>query len=179
MDNDFLETFLRWVLTSANRRSSMTNYWAPSLFNFWLRSKQLQTVLLSVLCLERCQHFSQRKVSKINSAIHQNQLYFQVFAYFSSKSWLFMALALFWREVLGQLGPCRSMTILRSSIRCVCPVVQRCLTFEPVIERKGFNGRTLVFEGIVGRWSGSEAAETIDFFRSSWCLAPELLSGNV
>ncbi len=51
--------------------------------------------------------------------------------------------------------------------------------FEPVIERKGFFTIDL---GFGESWEGGlvvEAAEAIDFFCSFWCLAHELVTGNV
>ena len=54
-----------------------------------------------------------------------------------------------------------------------------CLAFEPIIERKGFLTINL---GFSESWEGGlvvEAAEAIDFFCSSWCLAHELVTGNV
>lgn len=71
MDNDFLETFLRWVRTSgeiiqvddfSNPGSSMTNYWALRSLISGLRLKQFLNCLLSKIpeCLKRyCfRHFS-------------------------------------------------------------------------------------------------------------------------
>ncbi len=108
-------------------------------------------------------------------AIHQKSWHtFRLFAYFSSKSWIKPSwqLALFWRRSVGQFGLVGRWQILRSSIRCVCPVVQ-LLGLEPVIERRAFT----IDLGLAESWrSRAEAAETIDFF----CSSPphELVTGN-
>ena len=141
MDNDFLETFLRWVRTLGEIIQWMISAiqevpWLiiellrslisglrlkqfPKLFysqNSWVP----ETLLFQAL-------FSQRKVSKINS--HSSKILTTLSGFLlisqvilgSSLPW---QLVLFWRRSVGRLVLVGWWQILQSSIRCVCPVVR-------------------------------------------------------